>query len=97
MVGISTDTSRYKSSLHLAKDAKDAGCTVVMGGPHVSYRDEEVLRTGLCDFVVREEGEQTMLELAGAIGTERMADVKGVSYLVDGKLQRNPERGFMPI
>jgi anaerobic magnesium-protoporphyrin IX monomethyl ester cyclase len=95
MVGISTATSRYKSSLHLAKDAKDAGCTVVMGGPHVSYRDEEVLRTGLCDFVVREEGEQTMLELAGAIGTERMADVKGISYLADGKLQRNPERGFM--
>ncbi len=67
MVGISADTSRYKSGLRLAKDAKDAGCTVVMGGPHVSYRDEEVLRTGLCDFVVREEGEQTMLELADAI------------------------------
>ncbi len=95
MVGISADTSRYKSGLRLAKDAKDAGCTVVMGGPHVSYRDEEVLRTGLCDFVVREEGEQTMLELADAISSARTADIKGISYLADGKLQRNPERGFM--
>lgn len=95
IVGISTDTSRYKSSLRLAKDAKDAGCTVVMGGPHVSYRDEEVLRTGLCDFVVREEGEQTMLELAGAIHTARAADVTGISYLTNGVLQRNPARGFM--
>ena len=95
IVGISTDTSRYKSSLRLAKDAKDAGCTVVMGGPHVSYRDEEVLRTGLCDFVVREEGEQTMLELAGAVHTARIADVRGISYLTKGVLQRNPARGFM--
>ncbi len=95
IVGISTDTSRYKSSLRLAKDAKDAGCTVIMGGPHVSYRDEEVLRTGLCDFVVREEGEQTMLELAAAISTKETADIKGISYLTDGLLQRNPERGFM--
>ena len=95
IVGISTDTSRYKSSLRLAKDAKDAGCIVVMGGPHVSYRDEEVLRTGLCDFVVREEGEQTMLELAGAVHTGRTADVRGISYLTKGILQRNPARGFM--
>jgi anaerobic magnesium-protoporphyrin IX monomethyl ester cyclase len=95
MVGISVDTSRYKSSLRLAREAKDAGCTVVMGGPHVSYMDEEVLRTGLCDFVVREEGEQTMRELAAAIGTVRTADIKGISYLRDGNFQRNPARGFM--
>jgi len=95
MVGISADTSRYKSSLRLAKEAKDAGCTVVMGGPHVSYMDEEVLSTGLCDFVVREEGEQTMRELAEAIGTVRTADIKGISYLRDGNVQRNPARGFM--
>lgn len=95
MVGISADTSRYKSSLRLAKEAKDAGCTVVMGGPHVSYMDEEVLRTGLCDFVVREEGEQTMRELAEAIGTVRTADIRGISYMRDGDFQRNPAREFM--
>ncbi len=95
LVGISTDTSRYKSSLRIAKDAKAAGCTVVMGGPHVSYRDEEALRTEFCDFVVREEGEQTMLELAGAMSTKQTADVQGISYLSNGKLQRNPGRGFM--
>ncbi|HYQ48296.1 MAG TPA: radical SAM protein, partial [Thermodesulfovibrionales bacterium] len=94
VVGISVDTSRYKSSLRLAREARNAGCTVVMGGPHASFMDEEVLRTGLCDFVVREEGEQTMAELAGAIGAQRTGDVKGISYLRDGSVQRNPSRGF---
>jgi anaerobic magnesium-protoporphyrin IX monomethyl ester cyclase len=95
LVGISADTSRYKSSLRLAKEAKDAGCTVVMGGPHVSYMDEDTLRTGLCDFVVREEGEQTMLELAGTLGTSQAFSVQGISYLKDGTVQRTAGRGFI--
>ena len=95
LVGISADTSRYKSSLRLAKEAKDAGCIVVMGGPHVSYRDEDTLRTGFCNFVVREEGEQTMLELANTIGTDQVFSVQGISYLKDGEIQRTPGRGFI--
>ncbi len=95
IVGISADTSRYKSSLRLAKEAKDAGCIVVMGGPHVSYRDEDTLKTGFCDFVVREEGEQTMLELTNTLGTEQAFSVQGISYLKDGEIQRTPSRGFI--
>ncbi len=95
IVGISADTSRYKSGLLLAQEAKQAGCTVVMGGPHVSYKDEDALRTGFCDFVVREEGEQTMLELADTLGTEQAYAVRGISYLKDGEIQRTPGRGFI--
>ena len=95
IVGISTDTSRYKSGLLLAQEAKQAGCIVVMGGPHVSYRDEDTLRTGFCDFVVREEGEQTMLELANTLGTEQAFSVQGISYLKNGAIQRTPSRGFI--
>jgi anaerobic magnesium-protoporphyrin IX monomethyl ester cyclase len=95
IVGISADTSSYKSSLMLAKEAKDAGCTVVMGGPHVSYRDEDTLRAGFCDFVVREEGEQTMLELANNLGTEQVFSIQGISYLKNGDIQRTPSRGFI--
>ena len=32
MVGISTDTTRHRQALQLAKKAKANGCTVVMGG-----------------------------------------------------------------
>jgi len=44
---------------------------------------------------VREEGEQTMLELANTLGTEQAFSVQGLSYLKDGAIQRTPSRGFI--
>lgn len=95
VVGISSDTSRYKSSLMLAKEAKNAGCSVVMGGPHVSYQDEEVLSTGLCDYVVRSEGEETMLELLDAMQGGDVRAVRGLSYLNGTALHRTGPRDFI--
>lgn len=95
VVGISADTSRYKSSLRLAKEAKDSGCRVVMGGPHVSYMDEEVLSTGLCDYVVRSEGEETMSELLDCIEGGDVSSVKGLSYRNGNALHRTAPRGFI--
>jgi len=45
MVGISTDTTRHRQALQLAKRAKKEGCTVIMGGPHPTYVDKEILST----------------------------------------------------
>lgn len=95
VVGISSDTSRYKSSLLLAKEAKNAGCSVVMGGPHVSYQDEEVLSTGLCDYVVRSEGEETMLELLDAMQGGDVRAVRGLSYLNGAAVHRTGPRDFI--
>lgn len=96
IVGISSDTSRYKAALELAKEAKKSGRTVVMGGPHVSYLDAETLQTGLCDYVVRAEGEETMLELVNSIESSRdISSVSGISFLSDGTLVRTADRGFI--
>ena len=56
IVGISTDTTRHRQSLGLAKRAKANHCTVVMGGPHPGYVDEEILSTKKVDFIVHGEG-----------------------------------------
>lgn len=95
IVGISSDTSRYKSALRLAREAKQSGCTVVMGGPHVSYMDAEALNTGMCDFVVRSEGEETMTELANSLPGGDISTVKGISFLKNGKIHRTGDRGFI--
>ena len=96
IVGISSDTSRYKAALKIAKEAKKAGSIVVMGGPHVSYMDEETLRTGLCDYVVRAEGEETMLSLANSIDCgDGLSSVRGLSFLKNGVLERTGDRGFI--
>lgn len=89
IVGISMDTSRYKSGLMIAAEAKEAGCTVVAGGPHVSFMDKEALDTGIVDFVVRGEGEATMCSLLNAI--EEKSDlnaVRGISFMQGKTLVR---------
>ena len=92
IVGISAETARYPISLKIAKLAKNQGATVVMGGPHVSFLDEDALRSGLVDYVVRNEGEYAFLSLVRFLSKEiPFGEVRGVSYLMKGELRRTPD------
>lgn len=89
VVGISSDTPRYKSAIGLAKMAKNAGCTVVLGGYHPTFADEETLSTGVVDYVVRGEGELTLVRLIERISRgEEPSDVPGLSYLKNSSVVR---------
>jgi len=94
VVGISMDTSRFKSGLEIAKEAKKSGSIVIAGGPHVSFRDEEALSTGLIDFVVRGEGEHSMRDLLRAIDGGNIDSVKGISYLKGSTIVRTENTEF---
>jgi anaerobic magnesium-protoporphyrin IX monomethyl ester cyclase len=97
LVGISTDTTRHRQALKIAHQSKEAGCTVVMGGPHPSYVDGEILSTRKVDFVVRGEGEVTFAELVAALEKEdkKVNRVDGISFLSNGTLVRTPSRPFI--
>ena len=97
LVGITTDTTRHRQALRLAKEAKASGCTVVMGGPHPGYVDEEILSTKKVDFIVRGEGEVTFSELAAALEkkNDSFDSIKGISFFSNGKLVRTPPRPFI--
>jgi anaerobic magnesium-protoporphyrin IX monomethyl ester cyclase len=97
LVGISTDTTRHRQALKIASQSKETGCTVVMGGPHPSYVDEEILSTRKVDFVVRGEGEVTFAELVTALEKkDRQFDsIQGISFLSNGTLVRTPPRPFI--
>ena len=96
IVGISTDTTRHDKALRLGKQAKANGCTVVLGGPHPCFVDEEILSTGNADFIVHGEGEATFAELAATLGKgEGLHSVKGISFLSDGEIVRTPPRPFI--
>ncbi|MCK4385496.1 MAG: radical SAM protein, partial [candidate division Zixibacteria bacterium] len=93
LVGISVDTMRYPISLKIAEAAKRQKRLVVGGGQHVTFFDSETLSTGLFDFVVRREGEYTMLDLVKHIEEgDSFEEVKGISFLSDGELIRTPSR-----
>jgi anaerobic magnesium-protoporphyrin IX monomethyl ester cyclase len=97
IVGISTDTTRHRQALRLARKAKASGCTVVMGGPHAGYVDEEILLTKKVDFIVQREGEITFSELVANLekGDGKIRSVQGISFLSNGELVRTPPRPFI--
>lgn len=96
VVGISVDTSRYHVSLKIAERAKLQGATVVMGGPHVSFMDEEALRSGAVDYVVRNEGEYSFLSLVDYLsGRQPFGELRGVSCFVNGTFTRTPDAPFI--
>ncbi|MBC7130661.1 cobalamin B12-binding domain-containing protein, partial [Candidatus Bathyarchaeota archaeon] len=96
IVGISAMTTMIVSALQAAKNVKETcpEATVVLGGPHATFMDEEILRQEpSVDIIVRGEGEYTMLELARFLPNwSKLADVKGITLRRNGKIFRTPPR-----
>jgi radical SAM superfamily enzyme YgiQ (UPF0313 family) len=94
LVGISTITSTAPVAYSLVERIKKiTGAPIVMGGPHVSFLPEDALDNGV-DFVVRGEGEVTLIELIKALeaGCAGLGDIAGLSYVEDGEVRHNPDR-----
>jgi radical SAM superfamily enzyme YgiQ (UPF0313 family) len=84
------ETRRLKAAL--------PGVPVIWGGYFPSLHAATCLRDPAVDFVVRSQGEQTLLELLDALaaggGYERIA---GLSYVADGEVRHNPPRPLIPL
>lgn len=101
LVGISTITPTAPAAFGLIERARSiTNAPVVMGGPHVTFLPDEALEKG-ADYVIRGEGEQTLIELIRAIesvargeanGAEAFQRIQGLSYVEDGTIKHNPDR-----
>lgn len=66
---------------------------IVLGGIHPTLLDSYVLETTPASYVVRGEGEQTLLELILALeGKLDLHSVAGLSFRTGGQIHRNPDR-----
>jgi len=95
LVGITSVTPTFPQALGIARVTKEAlsQAMVVLGGIHVTVRPEDALSHREVDFVIRGEGEYTILELVEALGGERSyREIKGLSYKRKGKIIHNPSR-----
>ncbi len=96
LVGLSVDTLRYPAALEIARVVKEKGSRVVLGGPHVSFFYQEPLESGLADWVVRNEGEYSLLDLVEHLERgQPLEEVKGLVYLSNGNLVVNPPAPFV--
>ncbi|HID17705.1 TPA: radical SAM protein [Candidatus Bathyarchaeota archaeon] len=96
ILGFSVATPGYKNALKIAGEAKkfNEEVATVFGGPHVTFAAEEAVKREEVDFVVRQEGEETMLELAEALlrRSRRIEEIEGLSYRRGNRAVHNPPR-----
>jgi len=98
IIGVTSVTATFQSALQAAHAIKETcpDVLVVLGGPHASFMDEEILRGNSdVDVVVRGEGEETMLDLVHCFskdGLKGLHGVAGLSFRDGGQVVRTPNR-----
>ncbi len=98
MVGVTSMTPTIQSALLSAHVAKEAcpDAMVVLGGPHATFMDEQVLSDEpAVDVVVRGEGEQTLLELAHVSDSNGLHAIDGITFKNKRQIVRTPNRPFI--
>ena len=76
VVGIYFGTLMYDGGRASARIAKDAGATVIAGGPHATVCPESIIED--VDVVCIGEGEETAYELAKALPSSDLAGIEGI-------------------
>lgn len=105
VVGITAMTTKVASAYKTADHIKriDPSLPVIMGGPHPTAMPEEVLRYGSIDYVIRDEGERSLVSLLGILSSssaskpsdEDLESIPNLSYRVDGETRNNPSAPFI--
>lgn len=94
VVGFQTQACTAHRTFDFIKRIKAANqqAVTVIGGTLPTAMPEDMLRR--CDFVVRQEGDETLPDLLDALQTGRdLRQVLGISYKVDeGRVIHNPDR-----
>jgi anaerobic magnesium-protoporphyrin IX monomethyl ester cyclase len=99
VVGITAVTPTVESAMSVAHTAKLVlpKAYVIMGGPHATFADSEVLTSNPdIDVIVRGEGEQTILELLQALfHSGDLQTVAGITCRKGKEIIRTPVRPFI--
>jgi len=99
VVGFYANMMTRRTVLPMLRQARAAGCAVVVGGPDPPYYAGNYLRAG-ADVVVFGEGEQALEELIPVLASGKraaLAGIPGIAFLDDtGAVQKTPPRPFLP-
>lgn len=94
LIGITSFTRNYFQTQRMVKNIKKEfwQYPIVIGGPHSTALPANVLKDG-ADFVIRGEGEFSILELIDSISEKKYpGTILGLSFKSDGNFVHNPDR-----
>lgn len=88
-VGITTTTVLAKRSYDISKHIRKLwpGVRIVFGGVHPTLVPREVLESSAADYVIRGEGERSMLKLVAGLEPQ---DIPGLAVLRQGEYWEHP-------
>ncbi len=92
--GVTALTANFSHGLEIAGRIKERfkDGYVVFGGIHPTIMPDEVLKSGACDIVVRNEGEATMTVLYDILKSGGdYSHVPGISFMADGAPKHNEQ------
>ena len=95
VVGISVLSPEVGSALKVSSLCKASrrDCKVVWGGVHPTFLADDCLKNPEVDFVVRGEGEYTMLELCQNLRSpDELLPIKGLSFRSNNSILHNTRR-----
>ena len=98
ILGISTTTVAFHRALELAQKTKAAlpETITIVGGPHVSSQPTHPMEFDAFDFAVRNEGEQTLVELMQAITDDGdFEKIPGLIYRKGRNVVVNKKRPYI--
>jgi radical SAM superfamily enzyme YgiQ (UPF0313 family) len=96
MICVSSITSTAPRAYQIARRFVEIGIPVTLGGPHSTFMPEEGLKCA--DYVVRGEGEETIVELLDHLKRGIPLDsIRGLSFKTEeGQVIHNPARDLIP-
>lgn len=93
IVGITMNTTNRFEALEMAKIVKSKySLPVILGGPHPTLVPDQLMKNyPFIDFIVRNEGEYTIVNLINALEKNKPLDkILGISYRKNGIVNHNP-------
>jgi anaerobic magnesium-protoporphyrin IX monomethyl ester cyclase len=98
-IALSVITCTQPDSIKVAELAKEINPEIktIMGGVHASFMYEEIFNsTNAVDYIVRGEGEVTIVELLKALSKGAVTEkVKGIAYRDNGRIIVTQSRPFL--
>jgi radical SAM superfamily enzyme YgiQ (UPF0313 family) len=92
LIGFSVVTNQWPVARQLASWARKAvDAPLVCGGIHAMATPQQILKTGLFDYVIRGEAESAMLDLVDRLAEDRdTGSVNNVAFMRGGRITLNP-------
>lgn len=98
LIGFSLMTTQLKDAVKFSKLFKESNIPVVWGGIHPTMFPEQCLNESYVDYVVYDEGEETMSELAKHIlDNKSLKIIKGLWYKQNDKFLKTEPRDYIDL